>query len=129
MNSVISIILGTLIFFPFLVTVLFLLIMRKRGKAPAVVIGQAADLTTPFLFLAVYIAVWLIFDEGVGIYIIMIAIVIAIMMIILERIRKKEFHLFRLLKRAWRLYFLILCAAYSMLLLVGIVLKVMEYVT
>lgn len=129
MNSVISIVLGTLIFFPFLVTVLFLLIMRKRGKAPAKVIGHAADLTTPFLFLAVYIASWLVFGEGVGIYITTIAIVIAIILVILERVRKKEFHIFKLLKRTWRLYFLILCAAYSMLLLVGIVLKVMEYVT
>ena len=34
------------------------------GKAPASVIGLAADVTTPFLFLAVYMIRHTIFGEG-----------------------------------------------------------------
>jgi len=126
MSTVISVLLGILIVFPFLLTFLILLFFRRRGRAPATVIGLAADWTTPFLFLAVYSITRSIFDRGIGVYIAVIAILITITYTIVERFKEKEFQIVRLLRKTWRLFFLILAALYFVLLIVGIVLKIMD---
>ncbi|MFD1928969.1 DUF3397 domain-containing protein [Sporosarcina siberiensis] len=126
MSTVISVLLGVLIVFPFLLTFLILIFFRRRGRAPVTVIGLAADLTTPFLFLAVYIIFRAIFDKGVGVYIAVIAIVITIVYAFLERFKVKDFQIVRLLRKTWRLLFLILAAAYFILLIIGMVLKIMD---
>ena len=129
MNGIISMFFGGVILFPFIVTVLFLIIMRKMGKAPASVIGLAADITTPFLFLAVYVASRTIIGEGTGVYIAGIAILIAIVRIVMERMKVKEFQIAPLLRKTWRLYFLVLTVGYILLLLGGIIAKVIDYTT
>ena len=127
MSTIISVLLGALIVFPFLVT-FFLVIFRKRGKAPAKVIGFAADVTTPFLFISVYIIARTIFGAGIGFTIATISIVITITFAVIERIKVKDFQIMRLLRKIWRLFFLILAVAYLIMLVVGVVLKVIEYV-
>lgn len=98
------------------------------GKAPAAVIGKAADFTTPFLFLSVYITSLSVFGKGTGFYITSIAILIAMLSAVVERLREKEFQIVRVLQRTWRLYFLLLSLAYLILLVVGISFKITEYV-
>ncbi|WHT46941.1 DUF3397 domain-containing protein [Sporosarcina thermotolerans] len=101
---------------------------EKNGKAPARVLGQAADWTTPFLFLAVYISASAIFGDGVGYYIVGIAIFIAILQAVIERMKVKEFIISRFLQKTWRLYFLVLGLSYLVLIVTGIIFKVSEYV-
>lgn len=128
MNGIIAAFFGIIIVCPFIVTLVFLVGMRKMGKAPASVIGLAADVTTPFLFLAVYIVTRTMLGEGVGVYVTGIAILIAIVYVVKERLYVKDFRIVRLLRRIWRFYFLVLSIAYLLLLIVGAILKIIEYV-
>jgi hypothetical protein len=127
--GVISTLFGGLLLFPYFVMLVFLVIMRRMGKAPALVIGLAADATTPILFVTVYVVSRIITGEGTGVYIVAIAILIAIVRIVLERVRVKDFQIARLLRKTWRLYFLVLTASYILLLLGGIVMKIVDYTT
>lgn len=127
-NALLSILTGIIVLFPFLITIIFLVVMRKMGKAPATVIGKAADFTTPFLFLSVYITSITVFGEGTGFYISAIAIFIAIILAVVERLKEKEFQIGRVMQKTWRLYFLLLSFAYVILLVVGLSVKISEYV-
>ncbi len=125
----ISTVFGGLLLFPYLVTIVFLVVVKKMGRAPASAIGLAADVTTPFLFLTVYVVSLAIIGEGTGVYLVVSALIIAIFRIVLERFRVKEFQIAYLLRKTWRLYFLVLSASYILLLLGGIIMKVVEYTT
>jgi|SRR5690606_23489620 len=127
-NVLLSILTGILVLFPFLITIIYLVVIRRMGKAPAAVIGKAADFTTPFLFLSVYITSLSVFGKGTGFYITSIAILIAMLSAVVERLREKEFQIGRVLQRTWRLYFLLLSLAYLILLVLGISFKITEYV-
>lgn len=127
-NGFLSILTAILVLFPFFITITFLIIMRKMGKASAAVVGKAADFTTPFLFLSVYITSMTIFGSGTGFYIMSIAILIAIFLAIMERTKVKEFQISRVLQKTWRLYFLLLSLSYVILLVLGVSMKISEYV-
>ena len=127
--AVFSTLFGILLLFPYIITLFILIIIKKRGRAPASVIGLAADVTTPFLFFTVYVVSRTIIGEGIGVYIVGGALMIAIIRIILERVKVKEFQIANLLRKTWRLYFLVLTASYILLLLGGIIMKVIEYTT
>lgn len=127
-NGFLSILTAILVLFPFFITITFLIIMRKMGRAPAAVVGKAADFTTPFLFLSVYITSMTIFGSGTGFYIMSIAILIAIFLAIMERTKEKEFQISRVMQKTWRLYFLLLSLSYVILLVIGVSIKISEYV-
>ncbi|MCM3710031.1 DUF3397 family protein [Sporosarcina luteola] len=127
-NVLLSILTGIIVVFPFVITVVFLIFMKRMGKAPAAVIGKAADFTTPFLFLSVYITSMTIFGKGTGFYITSIAILIAIFLAVVERVKVKEFEIGRVLQKTWRLFFLLLSLSYVILLVIGITFKILEYV-
>ncbi|MFC5602971.1 DUF3397 family protein [Sporosarcina koreensis] len=127
-NGILSILTGIIVLFPFLITIVFLVVMRRMGKAPAAVIGKAADFTTPFLFLSVYITSMNIFGKGTGFYITSIAILFAIILAVIERVKEKEFQIGRVLQKTWRMYFLMLSFVYVVLLLLGVGFKISEYV-
>ena len=127
--TVISTVFGGLLLFPYIITLVFLVVVKKIGRAPASAIGLAADVTTPFLFLTVYVVSRTIIGEETGVYIITIALMIAIFRVVMERVKVKEFQIAHLLRKTWRLYFLVLTASYILLLLGGIVMKVVEYTT
>ncbi|MFS0688190.1 DUF3397 domain-containing protein [Sporosarcina sp. 179-K 8C2 HS] len=127
-NGLLSILTGIIVLFPFIITIVFLIGMRRMGKAPAAVIRKAADFTTPFLFLSVYITSLTIFGKGTGFYITSIAILFAILFAVIERVKEKEFQISRVLHKTWRLYFLLLSFAYVILLVIGVSFKISEYV-
>ena len=127
MGGIISTLFGGLILFPFIITLTFLLVVRKMGRAPASVIGLAADVTTPFLFLTIYVVSHTIFGDGVGVYIAGSALMIAIVYVVVERFNVKEFQIVRIMRKTWRMYFLLLLAAYFLLLVGGIMVKIVEY--
>ncbi|NYF24132.1 DUF3397 family protein [Sporosarcina sp. JAI121] len=127
MNGVFSAVVGTFILFPFIVTILFLIIMKRIGRAPKSVMGLAADVTTPFLFIGIYVISYTIFGIGTAFYIAGIAIVIAIILAFIERGAVKDFRIVRLLRKIWRFYFLFSVAVYLLLISFGTVLKIIEY--
>jgi hypothetical protein len=126
-ETFLSVLFGIFILCPYIVTILILMIYRRLGTAPATVLGQAADLTTPFLFLSVYIIARTIYGDLVGVYISISAISIIIIYSIVEKRSVKEFLIKRFLRKVWRLFFLLLSSSYVILLLIGLVLKIMEY--
>lgn len=127
-STFLSPLIGVIVLFPFIILILLLVIYRRMGKAPVTVIGYVADLTTPFLLLSVYIVSRTIFGDGVGFYIAIVALIITIIYAVVERKRVKEFRIVRLLRKVWRFLFIALAIAYVVLLGVGMVLKVWEYV-
>mgnify|MGYP001791913950 CR=1 FL=1 len=127
METILSVLFGILIFCPYIVTILILIIYRRLGTAPASVLGKAADLTTPFLFLSVYIIARTIYGDLVGVYITITSIIIIIIYSIIEKMNVKEFLIKRFFRKVWRLFFLLLSSSYVILLLIGLVLKIMEY--
>ncbi|MCZ2258880.1 DUF3397 family protein [Sporosarcina sp. G11-34] len=128
MSTFISVLVGVLIACPFFVTIALLFFFRRKGKSPAKVIGFAADVTTPFLFLAIYIISRSIFEIEVGFYIAIIAVILAIVYAVIERTKRKEFQVVQFLRKTWRLFFLTLAMAYIVLLVLGVVLKIIDYV-
>ena len=107
-ETILSVLFGILIFCPYIITILILMIYRRLGTAPASVLGQAADLTTPFLFLSVYIIARTIYGDLVGVYISITSIIIIIIYSIVEKMNVKEFLIKRFLRKVWRLFFLLL---------------------
>lgn len=128
MKVLISFVTGIIVLFPFLVTVSFLIIMRKRGKAPARMMGKAADWTTPFLIISVYFISLSVFGKGSGFVLSGAMIIIALYFATKERLKEKEFQMIRFIHKTWRMYFLLLAIFYLALLFIGISMKVMEYV-
>ena len=127
LHTILSVLFGILIFCPFIITILVLMIYRRLGTAPVSVLGQAADLTTPFLFLSVYIIARTIYGDLVGVYISITSIIIIIIYTIVEKMNVKEFMIKRFLRKVWRLFFLLLSSSYIILLIIGLVLKIIEY--
>lgn len=127
-NGLLAILTGVIVLFPFLVTVVFLVVMRKRGRAPASEVGRAADWTTPFLFFSVYFTSEAIFHVNTAFIIIVISIIIALLFATNERLKEKEFQMTRFFHKTWRTYFLVLGVAYIVLMIIGIVLKIVQYV-
>lgn len=126
-GTIVSILIGSAVVFPFIWMFLILVIYKRRGISPASVLGLAADLTTPLLFLSVYVISHTIFGNGSGTYIVIIAIIIMIIFSIYEKKNVKDLSIIRLLRKVWRLYFLILVTAYFTLLVIGIIVKVISY--
>ena len=127
MITLLSVLFGVTVLFPFIWTFLILVIYKRLGIAPSSVLGPAADMTTPLLFLSVYVVSQTIFGNGVGYYIVTVAIIIMIIYAIYEKLNVKELKIIRLLRKIWRLFFLILVVAYFILLIVGVIVKIFEY--
>ena len=127
MGTILSVLLGIVVYFPFIWMFLILVIYKRRGIAPSSVLGPAADMTTPLLFLSVYVITQTIFGNGAGYYIVTIAIIIMIIYSIYEKMNVKELRIIRLLRKIWRLFFLVLVVAYFILLIIGVIVKVLEY--
>lgn len=127
MGTIVSALFGAAVVFPFIWMFLILVIYKRRGIAPSKVLGLAADMTTPLLFLSVYVISHTIFGNGVGYYIVTIAIIIMIIYSIYEKMNVKDLKIIRLLRKVWRLFFLILVVAYFTLIVIGVIVKIIAY--
>ena len=98
---------------------------RKRKKS----IGIAADITTFLLFFSVSHVFNVIFEKEIGFIIIILAIFIATIMTILEWKMKKEIEIKPLLRKVWRLFFILLCFMYALLWIIGVIRYVLKYIS
>ena len=128
MNAVISSFLGTIILFPFLVTIVILDWHEENGQSPGEGHWTCCRFDNAIPFPTIYVISYNIFENEVGVYIAAIAITIAILLAFLERSKVKEFRILRLLRKIWRFYFIVLLAVYLILLMIGTILKIVEYV-
>jgi len=127
MKAIIHMLLSVIIFFPVLVFfVTYMICKRKTSKARA--FGMASDQTTLWLFFSVPLAIAGVWNIHVGIVIIMVAIIIAMILTYIEWRTKKEIEVRSLLRKVWRVYFLMLTITYGAVWIIGLVHNVIKYV-
>lgn len=119
MKDVLEVLIGVVILFPFIISVGLVLLFRKLTYVLSM--KKIADYTTPFLFLSVYIIAHAVIGAGVGFIIAIIAVLLILFLAILERRGQKDFSVMNLLRKVWRLYFLILAVVYLVLIVIGII--------
>lgn len=120
-----SILIGIIALFPFIISICLLLFYRQVGRKPT--IRKIADYTTPFLFLSVYLIAHTIFGDGVGYIIALTAVTIVLIFAVYERKRVKDFEIMYLLRKAWRVFFILLLIVYILLLIVGLILTIIDH--
>lgn len=113
------------IFLPFIPFTLIIFAVRKRLRKRSV--GFAADVTTFLLFLSVPVSMEALWNWDTMAIVFFIAIIIAIAVLIVEWRRTKELEVGTFIRKTWRLYFLILCSAYFLIWMAGLVLTVREF--
>ncbi|QUG40993.1 DUF3397 family protein [Psychrobacillus sp. INOP01] len=110
----------------FLVVFLFCkFILHKRKKS----IGIASDVSTFFLYFSITNLFFFIFLKEIGWYLVIFSIILATIMTYLEWRTKKEIEVIPLLRKIWRLLFLLLCSLYALLWLFGVIRYVLSYIS
>ncbi|WP_153731197.1 DUF3397 domain-containing protein [Sporosarcina obsidiansis] len=121
-------ILGGLLLFPFIILIVLVALAKKLGISPSRRFGWAVDWTTSFLSVAVIILIHAIWDEWLGFYVMGVVCVLAIIFSVIERLRVKEFRTTLVLRKTWRVYFLLLTCCYILLIIFGITWQIIQYV-
>ncbi|WP_042471673.1 DUF3397 domain-containing protein [Bacillus ndiopicus] len=114
---------------PLVALVITYFICRKFRLSNSKAFGFAADVATLLLFFSVPMAVASIWDISIVIPLIIIAIFIAITFTYIDWRTKKEIAVPQLLKKIWRVYFILLSVSYFFICIAGLTLNVLEYVS
>lgn len=110
----------------FLVVFLFCkFFLRKRKKS----IGIAADISTFFLYFSITNLFSFVFLKEIGWYLVIFSIILATIITFLDWRSKKEIEVIPLLRKIWRLLFLLLCLTYAFLWLFGVIRYVLSYIS
>lgn len=120
-------IMGSILLFPFIILVVLLFIAKKLGFTPSKRLGWAADGTVPFLAAAVIILIHAIWDRWLGFYVVGLVCILVIVFSVIERLHVKEFRTKLVLRKTWRLYFVILTASYFVLIIIGLIRQIIHY--
>lgn len=121
-------IISTFLVVPYLVFILsYFILLKWTRKQPKQAFGIAADITTFLLLFAVPIAIEALFDVKTMIYFFCLAIIISVIFTIYEWKSKKEIELIPLLRKIWRLLFLLLSTLYILVFCLGLILKIIQY--
>lgn len=109
---------------PFVIT--FILSKRRREVSKA--FGKAADVTTFFLLFSIPLMVEGIWTISIVWIMLVILILIGILFTFIDWRTKKEIEIFPLLKKIWRIYFILLSFSFILIWIVGLIISIMEYV-
>ena len=115
------------LFFPFFFTIISLVILKKIGLSKSKAIGIAADLTTPFIIIALPIIVNSIWGWSFSAILLGVLLVIAIIFTYIEWRTQKEINIPLLLRKIWRSYFLLLSILYIVLMIAGFLYWIINY--
>lgn len=113
--------------FPILLLFLVYFICRKMKISQAKSFGFAADTVTMILFFSVPIAIQSIWEISIGVFIIMFVLLIAIGYTYIDWRTTKEIIVSTLLRKIWRVYFILLSIMYFVVCIIGIILTIVEY--
>ena len=127
MKALIHYLVSIIIFFPIILFFITYFIGRKRKKSKVKAFGMASDATTVVLFFSVPLSISSLWEKNYNIIILIIAIVIAIIFTYIDWRTKKEIEILRLIKKTWRLYFILLSIAFVVIWIVGLIQSIMEY--
>lgn len=112
---------------PLIVMAISFILFRKLKIKKSLAVGLAADITTFILFLSVPLVLYSIWEIKIFTVFIIFALVIAIVYTYIEWRKTKEIIVPTLLKRIWRIYFLILVSCYVLFLFMGTVIYIVRY--
>ena len=127
MKTFIEIIGGVILLCPLIVLLLTFMICRKLRIKKTYAFGFGADVTTFILFFSVPLAIHSIWGASSFLPIIIVALLIALGFTYVDWRTKKEIDVPVLLKKIWRVYFILLSVMYLGTWLIGLSLNVMEY--
>ncbi|WP_411747822.1 DUF3397 domain-containing protein [Psychrobacillus psychrotolerans] len=108
-----------------LVFIICKFVLHKRKKS----IGIASDVSTFFLYFSTANLFSFLFSKGIGWYLIIFSIILATIMTCLDWRSKKEIEIIPLLRKIWRILFLLLCCFYAFLWLFGVIQYVLTYIS
>ncbi|EPD52890.1 DUF3397 domain-containing protein [Paenisporosarcina sp. FSL H8-0542] len=127
MTNIIQAMVSFLIVMPLFMFIVVYIISLKLTKKMSRAFGHAADITTFLLFMSIPVALKSLFHiETMGI-IVGLALITSVLLTILEWKSKKEIELLTLLRKIWRILFLVLSFSYFIIWCGGLVIKVIEY--
>ena len=127
MKIFIEIIGGVILLCPLIVLLLTFRVCRKLRIKKTYAFGFGADVTTFILFFSVPLAIHSIWEVSLFLPIIIAALLIALGFTYVDWRTKKEIDVPVLLKKIWRVYFILLSVMYLGTWLIGLSLNVMEY--
>ena len=127
MKTFIEIVGGVILLCPLIVLLLTFMICRKLRIKKTYAFGFGADVTTFVLFFSVPLAIHSIWGASLFLPIIIIALLIALWFTYVDWRTKKEIDVPVLLKKIWRVYFILLSVLYLGTWLIGLSLNVMEH--
>ncbi|WP_341322589.1 DUF3397 domain-containing protein [Solibacillus sp. FSL H8-0523] len=120
-------ILATIIIFPIIAFILTLIICRKFKLKKHKAIGLASDVTTVILLFSVPVAIRSLWGQSIWILMLVVLLILAIIFTYLDWRTKKEIEVQPLLKKIWRVYFLLLSIAYFTVWIIGMTHSVMIF--
>ncbi len=127
MKTVIEIVGGIILFCPLIALLPTYMICRKMRIKKKHAFGFAADVTTFVLFFSVPLAFNSIWGISFAMYIIIFALLIALGFTFIDWRTKKEIDVPVLLKKIWRVYFILLSILYISAWLIGLSVNIVEY--
>ena len=127
MKAFIEIVGGAILICPLIALVLTYIICRKMRIKKMYAIGFAADATTFILFFSVPLAFKSIWGTSFSLHIVIIALLIALGLTFLDWRTKKEIDVPLLLKKIWRIYFILLSVLYISSWIIGLTVNIVDY--
>lgn len=129
MNDIFNTIISFLLLYPIVLFILTFIVskyfLHKRKKS----IGIAADVTTFLLFFSVSHVYSVIFSKNIGFILIICSLLLATILTFLDWRTKKEMEVPPLLRKIWRLLFMLLCLFYAFLWIFGVIRYVLGYIS
>ncbi len=104
------------------------LIFRKMRMKKRYALGFSADITVFVLFFSVLIALYSVWGNTYISFLLGIMLCVGLIVTFLDWRTKNEIDVPLLLKRIWRLYFLLLSALYVIVCMVGLIMNVVGYI-
>ncbi|TQR08175.1 DUF3397 domain-containing protein [Psychrobacillus soli] len=129
MNDIINSIVSFLILFPIVLFIMTFIVskyfLHKRKKS----IGIAADITTFLLFFSVSHVFSVVFEKSIGFLLIICSLILALIMTFFDWRTKNEIEIRPLLRKIWRLLFVLLCIFYAFIWIFGVIRYALNYIS
>lgn len=126
---VITKLLSLFLLFPFILFVLLFFILKYVLHSSKKSFGLAADVTTFLLFFSVSNAFNIVFSKNIFLPLIIFSLLIATIFTFIEWKKEKEIEVKPLLRKIWRVLFLLLCCIYAFIWLIGVIRYVFMYIS
>lgn len=122
------VILSILITCPFIVFGLLFWGLKKLKKDQNKAVRIASDITTAFLLFSIQKIVFLLFDYDVRVLPLIIAVILVIIFLVLERMSGEQYDISKALKKSWRMIFILFTSIYILAILGFVIMKVIEFI-